>query len=194
MTTHIMTTHIAFSDSTCLASGSLLDVALFLHEKQAGSGAPPPLVFELETGRQIDLDLSGTHDEIVERFSVSGIPGANEKPGRGRPKLGVVGREVTLLPRHWEWLEHQRGGASAALRRLVDDARKQTARSDSIRLAQDRTNRFLSAIAGDLPGFEEATRALYAGNERVFREHIGAWPKDIVDCTLRLCDGAFSQT
>jgi hypothetical protein len=98
---------------------------------------------------------------------------------------------VTLLPRHWEWLERQRGGASAALRRLVDDARKQTARSDGVRLAQDRTNRFMSAIAGDLPGFEEATRALYAGNERAFREHIGAWPKDIVDCTLRLCDGAF---
>jgi hypothetical protein len=186
-----MSTHIAFSGSTCLASGSLLDVASCLHAQEPASDAPPPLVFELETGRQIDLDLSGTHDDIVERFSEPGVPVAKENPGRGRPKLGVVGREVTLLPRHWEWLERQRGGASAALRRLVDDARKQTARSDGVRLAQDRTNRFLSAIAGDLPGFEEATRALYAGNERAFREHIGAWPKDIVDCTLRLCDGAF---
>lgn len=188
-----MSTHIAFSGFTCLASGSLLDVASHLHAQEPTSGAPPPLVFELETGRQIDLDLSGTHDDIVERFSEPVVPAASAKPSRGRPKLGVVGREVTLLPRHWEWLERQRGGASAALRRLVDEARKQTAQSDGIRLARDRTYRFLSAIAGDLPGFEEATRALYAGDERAFREHCSAWPKDIVDCTFRLCDGAFQQ-
>ncbi len=104
----------------------------------------------------------------------------------------MVGREVTLLPRHWEWLDRQRGGASASLRRLIDDARKLSAEADDIRTAQDRTNRFMSAIAGDLPGFEQATRALYAGNEHAFVAQVETWPKDVKTYTLVFADGAFA--
>jgi hypothetical protein len=91
----------------------------------------------------------------------------------------VVGREVTLLPRHWAWLDEQRGGASAALRRLVDSARRDLSSADLIRNSQDRTNRFLSAIAGNLPGFEEATRALFKSDESRFKAQIRNWPRDV---------------
>src|SRR3984957_11907417 len=101
--------------------------------------------------------------------------------GRGRPKLGVVAREVTLLPRHWEWLATQPGGASVALRKLVEEARRTHADKDKIRKAQERAYHFMSAMAGDLPGFEEATRALFADNRSKFKETIGTWPVDVHD-------------
>ena len=184
-----MNTHVAFSGHQCLVVGSLLDVALMLHDQEPTS--LPPLLFEMASGRQIDIDLSGSQADVVARFAETEPAAAPEKRKRGRPKLGVVGREVTLLPRHWEWLDRQRGGASAALRRLIDDARAATAQSDGVRTAQDRTNRFMSAIAGNLPGFEEATRALYAGNESAFRQHIDDWPADVRSYTLHFANGAF---
>jgi uncharacterized protein len=101
--------------------------------------------------------------------------------GRGRPKLGVVAREVTLLPRHWDWLATQPGGASAAVRRLVDAARQSHTEADRLRQAKETTYRFMSAMAGDEPGFEEATRALFAGNAARFAEMTEAWPRDVRD-------------
>jgi hypothetical protein len=103
----------------------------------------------------------------------------------------VVGREITLLPRHWEWLDRQRGGASATLRRLVDAERKATVTQDEQRLSQDRTNRFLSAMAGDLAGFEDATRALYAGDRAGFEVASVSWCADIRRVAMQLADAAF---
>ena len=112
--------------------------------------------------------------------------------GPGRPRLGVVAREVTLLPRHWDWLNDQPGGASAALRRLVDQARKANAGRDRIRRAQEATYRFMSAMAGDEPGFEEATRALFAGRPAVFDALTDAWPPDVRDHSRKLAAPAFA--
>lgn len=176
-------THVAFSGHTICASGTLAEVALAL-KAQEKDGTDMPLIFEMQTGRQIDLNLRGTEADIEKRYAptetleeLPETPGAPKK--RGRPKLGVIGREVTLLPRHWQWLDTQRGGPSAALRRLIDQARKDYAEQDRVRQAQDRANRFMSVMAGDLPGFEEATRALYAGDKERFEAETMKWPKDV---------------
>ena len=111
------------------------------------------------------------------------------RTGPGRPKLGVVAREVSLLPRHWEWLEQQPNGASAAIRRLVDQARSNDPGAERTRLAIEAASRFLSAMAGNLPGYEEATRALFGRDRQRFDELIGVWPKDIRLHAQRLvCD------
>ncbi|NTX32472.1 DUF2239 family protein, partial [Burkholderia pyrrocinia] len=109
--------------------------------------------------------------------------------GRGRPKLGGVSREVTLLPRHWEWLCAQPGGESVALRKLVEDARRTHAAADRRRDAQARAYHFMSAMAGDLPGFEEAARALYANDPARLAELIAGWPDDVRDHALALARG-----
>jgi len=174
-------THVAFSGHALCASGTLLDVALTLKTLEVEDTAAP-LIFETETGRQIDLNLRGSEADIKNRYAPTEVeaPETEDAPKkRGRPKLGVVGREVTLLPRHWQWLDTQRGGPSAALRRLIDSARKEYADQDRVRLSQDRTNRFMSVMAGDLPGFEEATRALYAGDKNKFEAEVNKWPEDI---------------
>jgi hypothetical protein len=111
----------------------------------------------------------------------------------GRPKLGVVAREVTLLPRHWEWLSGQPGGASAALRRLVDAARAANAGKDRIRHAQEAGDRFMAAALGNQPGYEEASRALYAGEESRFAALTQDWPCDLRDCARRMAAAAFDE-
>ena len=138
------------------------------------------LVFDDATGRQLDLDLREktavpTSDET-----------APEPRGRGRPRLGVVAKEVTLLPRHWDWLAAQPGGASVALRRLVDQARKTSGDRDRVRAAQEAAYSFMSAIAGNLPGFEEAARALFAYERWRFSELIAGWPQDVRDYAIQL--------
>ena len=147
-------------------------------------------VFDVATGKCVDLDLTGDEDAVVERIS-GGI-----KRGRGRPKLGVVSREISLLPRHWSWLSTQRGGASAALRRLVEQARKAEGVDSKARQAIDRTHAFLWNIGGDLPGFEEATRALFRVDLDSFDEAIADWPPDVVEhvqCMLATFRGAGSR-
>ena len=165
----------AFTGTRLLTTGSPMDVALAI----ARSGAENVLVFSDATGRQTDLDVSGGESGIMARHNAP-----DEPRGRGRPKLGVTAREVTLLPRHWDWLNDQPGGASSALRRLIDAARKTP--EAEMRAGRDAAYRFLSAIAGDYPGFEEATRALYAGKRAVFAEHLAAWPGDIAAHAMRL--------
>ena len=103
------------------------------------------------------------------------------KPARGRPRLGVTAREVTLLPRHWDWLATQPGGASAALRRLVDQARRDSGGADAIRQAQEATYRVMTTLAGDFPDYEEATRALFANDRQRFAQLTAGWPGDIGD-------------
>ncbi len=167
----------AFDGHSRLASGSLLDVTLAV-KVSPGLQAGTVLTFDDNSGKVVDLDLHGTEAEITARHQAREA-GMAEARGRGRPKLGVTAREVTLLPRHWDWLASQRGGASVTLRRLIDEARKAEAPQSAVNAARDTAYRFMSAIAGDLPGFEEATRALYAGDTEKLDRQIAAWPEDL---------------
>lgn len=148
-------------------------------------GGPQVLIFEDQTGRQVDFDFSGTADEVLAREAPP-----PQKPGPGRPKLGVVSREISLLPRHWEWLEEQPSGASAALRRLVDEARKREPGKERARRARDAAGKVMWALAGDLPDFEEASRAQFAGDAARVAELTRKWPKDVRKYVLRLVDEA----
>jgi hypothetical protein len=181
-----------------LASGPLAEVALAVMKVSNKVTAEPIIIFDDADGRPIDLDLRGTERDLMARLP---LPAANLDPpaddqaapeprGRGRPKLGVVAREVTLLPRHWEWLGAQPGGASVALRKLVEEARRSSGDRDRRRAAREAAYHFMSAMAGDLPGFEEASRALFADDRRRFGELIAGWPGDIRDHIVRL---AFSD-
>ncbi|MET3818314.1 hypothetical protein ACVK00_005574 [Burkholderia sp. PvR073] len=194
----LLPSYTAFDGHRRLMSGPLATVALAV--RQAAGDATPGtiLIFDDATGRAIDLDLRGTADEIRARYAAApadasapaGEPsGADEPRARGRPKLGVVSREVTLLPRHWDWLATQPGGASVALRKLVEDARRTHAAADRRRDAQARAYHFMSAIAGDLPGFEEAARALYANDLARLAELIAGWPDDVRDHAFALARG-----
>src|SRR6267378_2274436 len=175
----------AFIGHQRLASGPLADVALAMLKAPKGLGAEPIVIFDDATGRPIDLDLRGAEQDIVARLrepasnaeTAAEDPSAPEPRGRGRPKLGVVAREVTLLPRHWDWLGAQPGGASVALRKLVEEARRKPGAQK--RQRQDAAYRFATALVGNAPGYEEAMRALYAGHQEEFSAHIEAWPPDV---------------
>lgn len=176
----------AFAGTRLIARGPLADVALAVQRYSEAESGPVPLMFSDETGKPIDLDLRGSAADIVERLAGRGEPSAPEPRGRGRPRLGVVAREVTLLPRHWDWLASQPGGASQVLRRLIDEARRSDDGQSNRRLAQERTYRFLNGLAGDLPGFEEACRALFAGDDAGFAQSMADWPGDVADHALAL--------
>lgn len=175
----------AFLGPRRITAGPLIDVAMAV--KHAGD-AGPVLVFDDASGEVIDLDLRGSKQDIAARIVAGGEPQATAPAasGRGRPKLGVVGREVTLLPRHWEWLAAQPGGASVALRKLVEEARRKEGGRAQTRQRQDAAYRFLSALAGDLPGYEEAIRALFAGDRAKFERQAADWPGDVRDYALTL--------
>ena len=198
-TSTLLPSYTAFDGHRRLASGPLATVALAVRQAAGDTMSGAILIFDDATGRSIDLDLRGTADDIRARYApppgdapgvAAGEPvGAGEQRGRGRPKLGVVSREVTLLPRHWEWLGAQPGGASVALRKLVEDARRTHAEADRRRDAQARAYHFMSAMAGDLPGFEEAARALYANDAIRLAELVAGWPDDVRDHALALARG-----
>ena len=182
----------AFVGHRRLVSGLLAEVAIAI--KKQRSRLEPILIFDDTSGRSIDVDLRGTDKEILARLSpsapdpetVTAEPPASEPRGRGRPRLGVVAREVTLLPRHWDWLAGQSGGASVALRKLVDEARHAGDDRDRHRAARDAAYHFMSAMAGNFKGFEEASRALFANDRQRFGELIAAWPKDVRDHIIGL--------
>ncbi len=167
-------TYTAFSGEDVLASGSAPQIARAIAQLPAAARGPDLLVFDNETGRQTDIDLrlAAANDSEAPR-------------GPGRPRLGVVSREVTLLPRHWDWLASRPEGASAALRRLVDEARK----VDDGRIGQEAAYAFLTAIAGNRPAYEEAIRALFAGDRAGLERHMAAWPAAIRDYALMLAYG-----
>ena len=173
-----------FNGTRRLVAGSLLANARAVHAAAPSDPDGSFLTFDDRTGRVVDLDLRGDADALAARYpdpvSTAGEPLAADEPrGRGRPRLGVVAREVTLLPRHWDWLAAQPGGASVALRKLVEDARKAGAPAAARRAANERAYQFMSALAGNLPDFEEATRALFAGEEQRFGHLIEPWPADL---------------
>jgi hypothetical protein len=186
---------IAFDGHRRLAAGPLHEVALAV-KSATESGVTGLFIYDDATGRVIDLDTRGTEEEVVARLAQRVAPAppsdgepdltAGELRGRGRPKLGVVAREVTLLPRHWDWLNTQPGGASVALRKLVEEARRTSGDRDRTRAAQEAAYHFMSAIAGDLPGFEEAARALFAYDRRRFGDLVAAWPEDVRDHAIKL--------
>lgn len=176
-------TYTAFHGPRLLASGPLDEVAVAV--ARAGERGQQPLVFSDATGSQVDLDLRGDEAEIRARHRAP--PAAEAAPrGRGRPRLGVVAREVTLLPEQWEWLSAQPGGASVALRKLVQQARRSGTDRQRLRQAQERSYKVMVALAGDRPGFEEAARALFAGDLQAVAARTERWPRDIREHVLRL--------
>ena len=186
---------IAFEGPRCLAQGPLAEVALQVKAATEARPLARILVFNAQTSEAIDFDHRGSAEEVLQRLaqvhalapvtdvgtrSQDDTPdGTPPRSGPGRPKLGVVAREVTLLPRHWAWLSGQPGGASVALRKLVDQARKDSQTHDQRRLSQEASYRFMSAMAGSLDGFEEAARALFAADRPRFEALIAPWPADI---------------
>ena len=199
----------AFSGNKRIAAGALHTVALAV-KRATKAGANNVLIFDDATGRQTDVDIRGSDKAIVDRLTQRAPQSGRPPPradepsnanavgdasrGRGRPKLGVSAREVTLLPRHWEWLATQPGGASVTLRKLVEEARRTHAESDKRRKAQEAAYHFMSAIAGNMPGFEEATRALFANDPALFGKFIAKWPADIREHATTLAFGQAFKT
>lgn len=183
MSTTFQSRYTAFAGNRLVARGSYAEVALAL---AAAEPEAPVLVFDDATGTPVDAPPCPEHAALLAR---AGAAPARAAPGR--PRLGVVAREVTLLPRHWDWLGAQRGGASAALRRLVDQARKSGEKADRRRHASEKCYKVMSAIAGHQPGFEEAARALFAADRPAFTARIARWPKDVRDYLGELTPGAF---
>jgi hypothetical protein len=176
----------AFAGHSRIAQGRLVDVALAA-KAFADRGSPASLlIFDDATSQQVEIDFRGTPGDVVARLSVRFQPAEEMGEGpaarrAGRPKLGVIGREVTLLPRHWDWLAQQPGGASVAIRRLIDAERKANGFKDLARKAQETTYRFMQAVAGDFPYFEDASRALFAGDRQAFTRLTERWPADVRD-------------
>jgi hypothetical protein len=164
-----------------IASGSYIQVALALREQMRRSADLSALVFDEATGKQVDFDLSGSAEDVSARLSKRFPSAADEAPrSPGRPRLGVVAREVTLLPQQWEWLSEQPGGASVTLRKLVDDAKRAPLSPKAqLRKLHERAYHFMSAIAGNLANFEEAARALFANDMAHFQSLIAEWPEDV---------------
>jgi hypothetical protein len=189
----------AFAGNRLVASGGLLQVALKAQESLNSDRFAQVLIFDDETSHLVEVDLRGTPDDLHHRIAKTDSAeapsvGPSEETARkpGRPKLGVVPREVTLLPRHWEWLASQPGGASVAIRKLVEQARKANEETDRVRAAQEAAYRFLSAMCGNEQDFEEANRALFAGNQERFAQIIEPWPTDLRDHASRLAARAFA--
>ncbi|MBN1382601.1 MAG: DUF2239 family protein [Deltaproteobacteria bacterium] len=193
----------AFKGDRRVASGNLLKVAGTVKEILDQDEQASILIFDNDTSELVEVDFRGTMEDVLKRLEkpTAGAKSVNassdtdqhSKRWPGRPKLGVISREVTLLPRHWEWLNSQPGGASVALRKLVEEARRVNSGKDKARRSQESAYRFMSAMAGNFPGFEEATRALFAGDSERFDSLVAAWSIDIRDHTLKLAEAAFQN-
>lgn len=174
-------TYLLFVGGRRVARGGAELVSRIAHEAEV-RGAGPILAFDMSTGRAVDFPIAAPAPAAAE----------DARRGPGRPKLGVVAREVTLLPRHWEWLARQPGGASVALRKLVEDARKARAGEDAAREARDATYGLMSALCGDRPGFEAASRKLFAADGPGFASEIAEWPHDIRETLNEMAAASFT--
>ena len=195
MNTPYSSRYTAFVGDRRLAQGAYADIARAL--ASLDDAPQPVLVFDDATGAPVDAPPRPEHAARLARIGItpdgaSAAAPEAPRPAPGRPRLGVVAREVTLLPRHWDWLAAQPGGASVALRRLVDEARKVSTGDDRRRAAQEAAFRFMQAIAGDQPGFEDAARALFAGDFTRFGACVDAWPDDVREHAEWLATDAFA--
>ncbi|HEY9678091.1 MAG TPA: DUF2239 family protein [Drouetiella sp.] len=196
---------VAFAGTTAVAAGHIAHVAKITKEYLDLNQSETVLIFDSNTSEQIEIDFRGTAEEVIarlqDRYSYSDVASGEGLPlnqesskGPGRPKLGVVAREITLLPRHWEWLQQQPGGASVVLRKLVEEARRTNLEKDKLRVAMDATYKFMHAMAGDLPNFEEATRALFGRDLAKFEECIANWPHDLKKHIELISKSAFDDS
>jgi len=200
-----------------MAAEQVLHITAFIGDQRVASGDPVEVahaakleldrgaeahvrLFDDRTGRRLDLDFAGDAAEVADRAEwlraslADQTEAASPGPrGRGRPRLGVVPKEVTLLPRHWAWLASQRGGASATLRRLVDEARKASETVDRVRNSQDAAYRFMNDSAGDAPGYQEAIRSLYRGDASGFEAATRGWPADVREYARHLAAEALEK-
>lgn len=185
-----MATYTAFLSHARIAAGSLAAVAERCKMLLDSDPGATPIIYDDSTGRPVDIDYRGTVHDVLAR-----LPGSDPvtKRGPGRPKLGVVAREVTLLPRHWEWLASQPGGASVALRRLVEVASRDGAPADRVRQAREVVDRVMLALAGDLPGYEEASRAFHRREAERFEALTQEWPEDVRDYVRALASRAVGE-
>ncbi|MFB5676923.1 DUF2239 family protein [Paenibacillus terreus] len=189
----------AFLGVGVVASGSLQQVVTTVKDTLDDKDLTQLFIFDDSTGKQIDVDFRGKTDDVLKRLGeqfgdLSGTE-VNHQPTRrvGRPKLGVVSGEVTLLPRHWEWLKSQPGGASVTLRKLIDEARHAGEKQSKIRESQEATYNFMTAMAGNFHQYEEALRALYAGDLDRFYHFIDDWAPDIRNYVKRLAANSFPE-
>jgi uncharacterized protein len=185
----------AFEGARLIASGPLAEVAAKAKRVADRKSHGPVLIFHDVTAETIEVDFRGDVAAVVARLAARAEPVPPPEPerGPGRPKLGVVAREVTLLPRHWEWLGQQPGGASVTLRKLVEAAKRANEGPDRLRRGREALYRFMSVMAGNAPDFEEATRALFAGDRARFERLCRSWPKDVREHALRLGGPAFAS-
>lgn len=185
-------TYTAFDGTHRLVQGPLQEVVLKIKKRLGKTENSSILIFSDDTGKTMDFNFQGNEDDVLKRLEVYV---SKEEPaevsGPGRPKLGVVSREVSLLPRHWEWLATQPGGASATIRNLIEEAKKKSSAHVSIKQVQERVYRFMSVMAGDLEGYEEALRALYKSDKKVFKLHVQDWPRDIKDHIFEMAAPVF---
>jgi len=192
---------IAFEGHRRIACGELASVVRAAKKTIEAKPDASILIFNETPSQMVEVDYRGTEADVIHRLSLrkdlfapaaeSDRPENPEPRGPGRPKLGVIAREVTLLPRHWDWLNAQPGGASVAIRKLVEKARHENAGKDRLRLAQESAYRFISAMAGNEPGYEEAIRGLFAGDQAKFKAEVENWPRDVRDHALRLASAAW---
>ncbi len=208
----IQAQYIAFIGHDLIASGAASTVAARVKEVIDAAPAGAILIFNSVTSEQVEWDLRGSGEDVLSRLTrdtsvASEVPGgsldsggddaddgsasAGARKGPGRRKLGVVSREVTLLPRHWEWLSKQSGGASVTLRKLVEAARAAGGDEELRRLSRESTYRFMSAMGGNFPGYEEAIRALFAGNQQRFFSETSNWPEHVRVHATVLASGSF---
>lgn len=178
----------AFLEGRRLSTGPLDEVAIAVLRAQQAQPELHPLVFSDASGQAADLDLRGGEGAVAARYAV--VAPTQAPKGRGRPRLGVVAREVTLLPEHWDWLATQSGSASVVLRKLVHEARRNGAERDRVRQARDRAYHAMSILAGNMAGFEEASRALFAGDHERLVAQMAAWPEDVQAYVLQLAEPA----
>ncbi len=187
------TTCCAFDQHRLIARGPLAEVARAAKLAIDAGANDPVLIFDEHSSRPIELDFRGSPSDVLARLTPAEAEPGPTSRGPGRPKLGVTAREVTLLPRHWEWLAQQPGGASAVLRRLVEQAQRSDAPKQHARLAMEAVERFMQAMTGDFAGHEEASRAFYRGEREQFASLIEAWPVDVRDHLRRLVARAWSE-
>ncbi len=200
---------IAFQGTQRIATGTFAEVAMAIKRAEDTGQHRPILFFNAQTSEQLEADTRGSLEDVAKRYAdasptppasgeqaspVEDDPPVEAARTRGRPKLGVVAREVTLLPRHWDWLATQPGGASVALRKLVEDARRTHASRDQARQSREAAYRFMSVMGSSLESFEEATRALFAGDRVRFDALLGDWPVDVREHASALALDSFSAS